>query len=67
MLDSPLQPKDKLRLSFLLDVTEEDIKAGFNDLIHEAYQGSITLNDYVLLIENLAFARKIIAIFNNTA
>lgn len=59
LLDSPLQPKDKLRLSFLLDVTEEDIKAGFNDLIHEAYQGSITLNDYVLLIENFAFARKI--------
>lgn len=55
----PMPPKDKLKMLYLLDMSEEDIKNGFEQLLNEAYEGILTLNEYDVLIQNLSFARKI--------
>ena len=57
--EQPMKAKDKIKCTFLLDLDDDTIKEGFLDFINEAYNGMISLNDYVLFIQNLSFARKI--------
>lgn len=57
--EQPMKAKDKIKCNFLLDLDDDTIKEGFLDFINEAYNGMISLNDYVLFIQNLSFAKKI--------
>lgn len=54
-----MKAKDKIKCNFLLDLDDDTIKEGFLEFINEAYTGMISLNDYILFIQNLSFARKI--------
>ena len=51
-------PYDILRLSRIMDVDEEIIENGFNELLEKSYGGELSLDEYVLLIENSAWARS---------
>lgn len=51
-------PYDILRLSRIIDVDEEIIERGFSELLENSYSGALSLDEYVLLIENSAWARK---------
>ena len=57
--EQPMKAKDKIKCNFLLDLDDDTIKEGFLEFINEAYTGMISLNDYILFIQNLSFARKI--------
>ena len=41
-----------------MDVDDEVLQNGFSDFLALAYSGSLTLNEYVLLIENSCWARQ---------
>lgn len=52
-----LSPKDQVRNS-KIDYLEEDIaKQGLQDLLQEAYDGKLSLNEYVLFINNSRLSR----------
>lgn len=50
-------PVDIIRTSRIVDVDEEIIEQGLESLLNDAYAGNMTFDDYVLLIENSAWAR----------
>ena len=57
--EKPIKPEDKLKMSLLIDLDDETIHKGFEAYINEAYSGLLSLREYVRLIGNLSFARKI--------
>lgn len=57
--EKPMAPKDKLKFTFLLNLDDETIHEGFDSYINEAYCGLLSLEEYITLIGNLSFARKI--------
>lgn len=56
--DMPLAPWDSIRLNRIMDIEEDVLQKGFGDFLTHAYNGALDLNDYVLLIENTAWARE---------
>lgn len=55
--DSAQSPVDILKAFHISDVDEEIVTSGFGELMSEAYEGNLTLDEYVLLIQNCAWAR----------
>ena len=51
-------PVEILKAYHISDVDEEIIVSGFGELMAEAYEGNLTLDEYVLLIQNCAWARE---------
>ncbi|MEG1164752.1 MAG: hypothetical protein RSE31_08560, partial [Anaerovoracaceae bacterium] len=52
-------PVEIIRMSRIVDIEEDAIQQGFEEFLKLAYNGELTLNEYVLLIENAAWARSI--------
>lgn len=57
--EKSIAPKDKLKNLFLLNMDDKTICEGFDSYINEAYCGLLSLKEYITLIGNLSFARKI--------
>ena len=55
--DTAQSPVDILKTFHISDVDEEIVTNGFEELMSEAYKGNLTLDEYVLLIQNCAWAR----------
>ncbi|MGB7606614.1 MAG: P-loop NTPase fold protein [Lutisporaceae bacterium] len=51
------KPCEIIKVNRIMDVDEEIIDKGFEDFLNSAYEGSLTLDDYVLFIENSSWAR----------
>ncbi len=51
------EPVDILRTNDLLDVEDEIISQGFDELLNLAYSGLLSLDEYVKFIRNSSFAR----------
>lgn len=49
---------DKARINSILDLEEEDMLAGYPELLNLAYEGKIDLNDYVYLLCNSNEAKE---------
>lgn len=56
--EMPLEPWESIRLNRIMDIEDDVLQNGFGDFLSHAYNGSLTLNDYVLFIENTAWAEK---------
>ncbi|HBV68314.1 MAG TPA: hypothetical protein DEF04_09110, partial [Clostridiales bacterium] len=52
------KPCEIIKVNRIMDVNEEIIDKGFGDFLNSAYKGSLTLDDYVLFIENSCWARR---------
>lgn len=52
------KPCEIIKVNRIMDVEEEIIDKGFGDFLNSAYKGSLTLDDYVLFIENSCWARR---------
>jgi hypothetical protein len=52
------RPCEIIRYSRIMDIEEEIIEEGFEKFLNNAYMGNLTLNDYVLFIENCSWARR---------
>lgn len=50
-------PEDIVRTYRIIDVDEEVINTGFPNVLNMAYHGTLTLDEYVLFIENSYWAR----------
>ena len=48
-----------VRTNCVIDVDEEVIKEGFPDVLNMAYTGLLTLDEYILFIENSCWARSV--------
>ena len=48
---------DKVRLTRLMDLEDIDLMEGYSELLVQAYDGKISLDDYVLLLWNYCFGR----------
>ncbi len=55
--DAPMKASDKLKLYCIFDLDDDVIVDGFDEYLENAYSGQFTLDDYVLMIENSAWAR----------
>lgn len=53
-----LEPKDELRMSRIIDLDDETVQAGFDGLLNYAYEGKLTLDEYIYFIENSALIRE---------
>lgn len=51
-------PFEVLRCHRIIDVDEELIEEGFNEVLQAAYNGRLSINEYVTLIENAYWARE---------
>ncbi|WP_108775287.1 P-loop NTPase fold protein [Lactimicrobium massiliense] len=56
-MSKPLSQKDILRLTRFELVEDETIKTAFKDLLNDAYLGKLSLDEYVVFIENCHFIR----------
>lgn len=52
------KPEDIVRTNGILDIEEDIIAQGFPDVLKSAYEGKLTLNEYVIFIVNCRFARE---------
>ena len=52
-------PEEIVRTNRVIDVDEEVIKEGFPDVLNMAYTGLLTLDEYILFIENSCWARSV--------
>ena len=53
-----LEPKDELRINRIADLEEDIIRSGFNGLLEYAYNGDLSLDEYVYFIGNSSFLRE---------
>lgn len=51
-------PYDKVRLYNIYQVDDEEIAEGWPQLISDAYEGELSLNDYVVLVGNYEWLKK---------
>ena len=58
MQETAQSPVDILKSTRIIDVDEEIIETGLRELLSMAYRGELTLDEYVLLIQNCAWARE---------
>lgn len=56
--DMAILPEDKARLYRITELEDSDFKTGFPTLLSNAYEGNISLDDYVNLIWNSCWARN---------
>ncbi len=54
-----LTPAEQVQDSYLIMLDEEVISKGFPKVIDLAYEGALTLNEYILLIQNISWTRTI--------
>ena len=54
----PRTPAEIIKSRRIMDIDDEVLQAGFPDFLALAYDGNLTLNEYVLLIENSSWARQ---------
>ena len=54
----PLEPWEIIRLNRIMDIEEDVIQKGFANFLDYAYNGTLSLNEYVLFIENTAWANE---------
>lgn len=52
------EPKEVLKHTYFSCLEEETIREGFCGLLEDCYSGKLTLNDYLVFIENSFLARK---------
>lgn len=52
------RPSEVLKYNRIMDVEEEIVAEGFDEFLNEVYQGELSLDEYVLFIENSCWARK---------
>lgn len=53
------EPEEIVRSRPLISLDESIIEAGFQKVIEAAYVGKLTIDEYILLIQNIAWARQI--------
>lgn len=53
------EPEEIVRLCPLISLDESIIEAGFPKVIKAAYAGELTIDEYILLIQNIVWARQI--------
>lgn len=53
-----LEPKDELRINRVADLDEDIIRSGFNGLLEYAYNGELSLDEYIYFIGNSVFLRE---------
>lgn len=53
-----LEPKDELRMNRVIDLDESVIRSGFDGLLEYAYNGELSLDEYIYFIGNSALLRK---------
>lgn len=51
-------PAEMIKLMRIMDVDDEVLQDGFSDFLVLAYSGSLTLNEYALLVKNSCWARQ---------
>lgn len=51
-------PYDFVRSNRIIDIDEDVIECGIGELLKNAYAGTLSFDDYVLFVENNAWARK---------
>ncbi len=56
--DSASKPQDQVRTNRIIDLEDDIVMQGFPDVIQYAYAGKLSLDEYILLIENICMARK---------
>lgn len=52
------EPQDRLRNARFIDFEEEEILAGYEGLLDDAYSGKLSLDEYLQLIENSYYIRE---------
>ncbi|MBQ3137587.1 MAG: hypothetical protein IJB74_08930 [Clostridia bacterium] len=53
-----VKASDIIKYNRIMDIDEETIYEGFEDFLNDVYQGLLTLDEYVLFIENSCWARR---------
>lgn len=43
----------------LLTIGDEEMKHGFPEVVHLAYKGKLSLDEYILFLENISYARYV--------
>lgn len=56
--EMPLAPWEIIRINEIMDIDEDVLQKGFGEFLNHAYDGTLTLDDYVLFIKNTAWAEK---------
>lgn len=54
-----IEPKDVVRNSDLIRLDEQTIKTGLPEVISLAYAGELSVDEYIILLSNLIWARRI--------
>lgn len=55
--DKAMEPKDIVRTHRIIDIEEEVIEKGFPEILQMAYDGELTIDEYVNFIQNSYLAR----------
>lgn len=55
--DRAMEPKDIVRTHRIIDIEEEVIERGFPEILQMAYNGELTIDEYVNFIQNSYLAR----------
>lgn len=56
--EKAITPEDKVRTNRLLELDEKDIQDGYAGFLKKAYNGEISLDDYVLFLMNRCWGRQ---------
>lgn len=54
----PTKPCDIIKISRICDIDDTTIREGFAEYLNEAYNGNLSPDEYIHMIENSAWARK---------
>lgn len=53
------EPKEIVKNHDLLTIGDEEMKHGFPEVVYLAYEGKLSLDEYILFLENISYARYV--------
>lgn len=53
------EPKEIVKNHELLTIDDEEMKHGFPEVVNLAYEGKLSLDEYILFLENISYARYV--------
>ena len=53
------EPKEIVKNRDLLTISDEEMIHGFPEVVHLAYEGKLSLDEYILFLENISYARYV--------
>jgi len=56
--EKAIEPKDIVRMNYIMDIDDNVLQKGFSEVVEMAYNGELSLNEYVFFIQNCCLARK---------